>query len=448
MWGLKIFSIILISSLKIDAVIFNCEFSTNSCTITNGTISSKSDATVTSITGTYPSGTTSNSITVIDGRGVEIRYFPLGLTKFFPNIDVIFFEGGLREIHKEDLQQFGSKLKRVYMSYNSIEMLEKNLFVYNPNIEYIYLDDNNIKYVDPDVLDSLNRLTNLGFSINYCYSGKVEYNRNGVLDLIDKLRYLCSTTDDENIRKIIGLQSNIENLNKQNSNLAKNCSAVNTVEFQCDYSDSNTCKVINGSIATLDDALLFSIFGTHVYGEDVTSITTFDARGQLIRFFPRLIDLVFPNLENIYIEGGMYELHREDIEFLPKLKGLYLSYNNIEYLEPNLFLYNPKLETIILEANNLKFIDLRIISNLPKLTTLDLTKNNCFSGVAKNSRLSSLSLFYSATSACSLNFNLKLTTILNLKNELQRLVLVNGNLTAKCAKNEFVPNNSTFIKLF
>ncbi|KAG5670182.1 hypothetical protein PVAND_000462 [Polypedilum vanderplanki] len=226
MWILKIFSIILISSLTIDAVIFNCQFSNNYyCKVTSGTIISKSETTVTLITGTYPSGTTSNSITVFDGRGFIFRYFPRGLTRFFPNIDVIFFEGGLREIHKEDLQQFGSKLKRVYMSYNNIEILEKNLFVYNPNIEYIYLDDNNIKYVDPDVFNVLTKLTNLGFLYNNCYSGKVEYNRNGVLSFIDEIKENCSIEIDEDSKTILQLQISIDSLNKQNTNLTNNCAS-------------------------------------------------------------------------------------------------------------------------------------------------------------------------------------------------------------------------------
>ncbi|KAG5670179.1 hypothetical protein PVAND_000459 [Polypedilum vanderplanki] len=270
MWGLKIFSIILISSLKINAVIFNCEFSTNSCTITNGTISSKSDATVTSITGTYPSGTTSNSITVIDGRGVEICYFPLGLTKYFPNIDVIFFEAnsvqyeckyeaheyywckvqsgkilkksevevtnvfgthvrnkanndvqffdargiltryfprsldkffpniietyfedGMREIHKEDLKQF-PKLRSFFMSNSNVEYLEKDLFIYNPNLVLVFFNLNNIKYVDPHVFDNLKHLTYLGFDRNFCHSGLVENNRQKALDLIQEINENCS----------------------------------------------------------------------------------------------------------------------------------------------------------------------------------------------------------------------------------------------------------------
>jgi hypothetical protein len=224
----NVFLVIYLFSPSINAVIFSCAFNSNSCLLTSGSINSQADATVTAVTGTYPAGVTSSSITVIDGRNLIFRYFPRSITKFFPNIDVIFFEGGMREIHKEDLQQFSTKLKRVYLSTNVIEIIEKDLFIYNPNIEHLYIERNAIKYVDPSVFNVLTKLVNLGFLYNNCATGKVENDRNGVVKFIQEINANCSVPFDDDTKTILELQGLIDGLTKQNTNLTNNCRGSST----------------------------------------------------------------------------------------------------------------------------------------------------------------------------------------------------------------------------
>lgn len=58
---------------------------------------------------------------------------------------------------KEDLKSFPD-LKQFDFEYNQIVTVEKELFLYNRKLEYINLNDNKIKHIDPNVLDSLHFL--------------------------------------------------------------------------------------------------------------------------------------------------------------------------------------------------------------------------------------------------------------------------------------------------
>ncbi|KAG5668493.1 hypothetical protein PVAND_016432 [Polypedilum vanderplanki] len=90
-----------------------------------------------------------------------VQYFPHGLENFFKNLTVIQIQScDLKEIKKEDLRPL-RKLKALYLPSNLIHLIEKDTFMYNLNLEVIWLNQNNIKYIDPNVFDHLNQLISL-----------------------------------------------------------------------------------------------------------------------------------------------------------------------------------------------------------------------------------------------------------------------------------------------
>jgi hypothetical protein len=106
-----------------------------------------------------------------------VRYIPTGLLDLFPNLFGIRLDNTqLKYITKKDLQQFGAKL-RMFVSYlNQIEFLERDLFIYNEELEYVNFRLNKITYIDSKVFDVLisKRLTNLwldGTSITCGFRG-------------------------------------------------------------------------------------------------------------------------------------------------------------------------------------------------------------------------------------------------------------------------------------
>jgi len=170
-----------------------CDFTINSntCKVTEIQVSSPSDQTVANVYGQYQSGKSASDVKIIDARGLTFERFPLNLNKFLPNIETVFFEKGMTEIHKEELAQYPN-LKELYMSNNEIESIESNLFTNNRNLALIFLNDNKIKSVARNVFDGLDKLTYLGFDSNLCYSGKVENNIEGSKELAKNIYNSCA----------------------------------------------------------------------------------------------------------------------------------------------------------------------------------------------------------------------------------------------------------------
>jgi hypothetical protein len=131
-----------------------------------------------------------------DARRNYIRYFPIGLSKFLPNLIDIFIENGpLEEIHGEDLAPF-PQLMNLYLSNNKIKVLERNLFSQNQQLQLVFLNDNPIIYVDPSVFDHLPNLRFLGMKGNSCISRTVENNRMLVTMMIHSVYAVCTDSHD------------------------------------------------------------------------------------------------------------------------------------------------------------------------------------------------------------------------------------------------------------
>ncbi|KAG5670180.1 hypothetical protein PVAND_000460 [Polypedilum vanderplanki] len=223
-------------------------------------------------------------------------------------------------------------------------------------------------------------------------------------------------------------------------------STVTAIEFNCDFTGSYSCKVYNITIDSPDDVFVTKIIGTHAAGKTNNDVNTIDTRGLIIRYFPKNLESFFPNIENIFIESGLYELHQEDLEAFPQLKNLYMSYNHIEYLEKDLFINNPNLQLIYFEVNNIKYVDRNVFDDLTQLTTLSLDRNNCVTGKASGSECDVNDLIQVIVNSCTINANPQVQLINELNEDIEDLLLVNGNLTMNCAKNLFSQNSGSIIQ--
>jgi Leucine-rich repeat (LRR) protein len=203
---------------------------------------------------------------------------------------------------------------------------------------------------------------------------------------------------------------------------------------------------VNGTIASTDDAYITNVIGTHLAGKVNADVTTVDTRPIITRYFPRLLDLYFPKIDTIYFEGGMYELHKEDLATVPNLQKLYMSFNHLEHLEKDLFINNPKIYFIFFETNNIKHVDPNVFDSLTSLTTLSLYRNNCISQRQASNRNAVLALITSIRNACGPNANPQVQEISDLQVELEKVTLTNGNLTTKCAGSLFSKSTGSIIQ--
>ena len=188
--------VIFLGILAVDAVEFDCKFKDSyRCEVISGTIYTRNDAYVTGIRGSHQGSKTNRDVLGFDARNVNLKYFPRNLNLYLPSVTEIFVEQGLREITKEDLQQY-PKLSWLYLSNNEIKIIKKDTFMYNPDLKLVFLGGNKIKHVDPNVFDHLDNLIFLGFE-NICHSGLAENDRTGVVNLINNIKQKCSQNNPE-----------------------------------------------------------------------------------------------------------------------------------------------------------------------------------------------------------------------------------------------------------
>lgn len=97
-----------------------------------------------------------------------ILYLPTGLESYFPKLQTFRMEHAkLREIHQKDLRGF-EELERLYLEGNDIQVLEKELFKFNPSLRSIILKHNHLKHIDEKVFEELVQLEFLSLAANPC----------------------------------------------------------------------------------------------------------------------------------------------------------------------------------------------------------------------------------------------------------------------------------------
>jgi len=177
--------------------VIECDYKTTwagyTCNVVDLIRTSPNDVTVTEVKGNHATGKFSDFVQGIDVRSQLTPRLFLNLNKFLPNLEVILFEKGLTEIHKEELAQF-PKLKSLYLSNNELQVIEPDLFINNLNLQLIFLDNCKIKSVAPKVFDGLKSLAHLGFENNPCYKGHVENDRKKAVELAENIYKNCGST--------------------------------------------------------------------------------------------------------------------------------------------------------------------------------------------------------------------------------------------------------------
>ncbi|KAG5668404.1 hypothetical protein PVAND_016344 [Polypedilum vanderplanki] len=203
---MKILSILLLLNPLIFAVVIDCEFESYSWTLIGSkyTCLLKKNPSINSLNTFITAANGNHYNSSMSHENVQgfystssfyiLHYMPHGLSKIFPNLIAILINySQMKEIHQKDLEQY-EKLKYIQIWGNDIEYLEKDLFKYNTELEYISFGGNNkINQIYPTIFDHLSKLQQLYLSRNQCIQ-KDRTDRSGVLELIKEVKILCSTT--------------------------------------------------------------------------------------------------------------------------------------------------------------------------------------------------------------------------------------------------------------
>lgn len=187
-----------------DDIIVDCEFGLPfphlikeyCCTVQNLTlITSRENREFKKVIGEHKNGKNNDDVEHYRGYAARSDFFPLRVTKFFKNVKTMQMTySKIKEISKNDLQQFGGKLKKIFLDFGELEVIESDLFEFNPNLEEIFLDHNQIKIVKLGAFDGLEKLHTLDIGDNPCFEGEVSEvrdNRENVLELIKQIYAEC-----------------------------------------------------------------------------------------------------------------------------------------------------------------------------------------------------------------------------------------------------------------
>lgn len=173
---------------------------------------------------------------------------------------------------------------------------------------------------------------------------------------------------------------------------------MNAYDLQCDfeslvfgYIEGPGCFSKNVNIENRNQ-ILSSVNGKYFndfYGSNKKMI---EFSSQIVKFIPQL-EKFFPNVEGLAIYNSkLQEVHQKDLAQLPKLKQLYLNYNELSSLPSDLFEQNLELLYIDFDGNRLKHIGKNLITHLNKLNEAWFSNNICIDKYASvQSKLSELS---------------------------------------------------------
>lgn len=120
------------------------------------------------VSGDHAKDNNHNTVHALHIFGQKCFYFPQNFRNFFGNLEgLLIAYCGLKRISNTELQQF-PKLQILLMPNNHLEVLEKDLFKFNPRIKALVLNHNKIKHIAHGILSPMKSLAKIFLYKNYC----------------------------------------------------------------------------------------------------------------------------------------------------------------------------------------------------------------------------------------------------------------------------------------
>lgn len=143
------------------------------------------------------------------------------------------------------------------------------------------------------------------------------------------------------------------------------------------------CNAFNLSV-TEENSTVIGAIGNHLSDKTNDNVELLNIHSQNIHVMPKGLGKIFPNLRGLLIQvTKLKEVKNSDLTVFPKLKWIYLSRNQFESLEFDLFL-NTDLEHISFYGNPLKHIGPNILDGLNNLKEVHFGSANCISMAVKD----------------------------------------------------------------
>jgi Leucine-rich repeat (LRR) protein len=214
------------------------------------------------------------------------------------------------------------------------------------------------------------------------------------------------------------------------------CGLGESRDIQCNY-QNNSWNVVGSvylcelqtalNIKSKESVVINSAIGSHLSGKNNDDVTCFisSEASYVVEYFPRNLENIFKNLKMIAIEHGrLKEIKQSDLRPFPKLVTVWLSNNDIEFLEDGLFAYNPELVSVNFHYNKIIHIGTQVFENLNKLRWLWLNENKCINLDAYNNQKAVREIIRQTKSKCFVKYAINLVTLKDNQTKLALSALV------------------------
>ncbi|XP_070507833.1 uncharacterized protein MCAP_0864-like [Chironomus tepperi] len=167
---------------NVNAVDIQCEFRNDdfdafinqyTCVVQVNLMITAKNTAINLVRGSHNSGKNNNDITGLSIRDKRMQYMPANLADKFKNLIAMRIRNGkLKEVSQSDFKSF-PKLRYLNLDANDLEVLDDDLFEFNPLLEVIWFEGNKIKAIGQSTFANLKNLRDLDMNGNICYSKRM-----------------------------------------------------------------------------------------------------------------------------------------------------------------------------------------------------------------------------------------------------------------------------------
>jgi hypothetical protein len=176
------------------------------CNVTSLEITSENQ-TISKLVGNHEKGKDATDVLGLYIFGKKCFYFPENVHKFFTNLEgIVIGFAGLKRISNKDLRKT-PKLQILMLPNNEIEVLEKDLFEFNPHLKAFVVNHNKIKHIEPGLF-SIKILSKIFLYKNTCIDS-VAVSKEQKLELEAAVLEFCPPKKEKIIQPIVKSESQL-----------------------------------------------------------------------------------------------------------------------------------------------------------------------------------------------------------------------------------------------
>ena len=368
------------------------------CTATGLSVTSR-DQNVTSVNNQNENIFAGSTFKHISIGSQVVNFFPRNLGFFFKDLEGIrIYNSKLKELQKEDFLQF-PKLIECAFDINELKFVPHGLFDGNLELVNVFLNNNELIYVAPDVFTPLKKLEYANFETNTCTNTKFNA-QSSVPTLEASLKATCQGgVIGKLFEKAVQYDKNYHALELKLQKLSSCDQIVNAatnllfamtvnktdryskipqdnVNLKCNINTTDKICEASGFYVRFPDSNLVTIVDEEDDKINQSSVEKLLIIDQQTLFMPKNLGSSFPNLKELTIvNSGYFHFDKDFLIDMHKLKKLTINENKIRELPERSQNNNVNLAELNLACNQIEMIADGAFVNIANLLVLNLTAN-------------------------------------------------------------------------